>query len=100
MLYAQAYNDLVESGNTIHLSIHSLRKITTSGEIENLTYNRQPLPPYPELRDDFRPLLNKTIKDIFDSSQPFKQCTDIDNCKYCKFTQVCGRVIAEKKFNA
>lgn len=101
MLYAEAYKDMEKSVNVkqIHLAIHSLRKITTSGKIENLTYNRKPLPPYPKLDPEFRDMLNVTVESIFDRNIPFKQCADLDNCKYCKFTQLCGRVVVDKKYN-
>lgn len=52
----------------------------------------------PEWQKEFRERLNEMIDSIFDYSIPFSQTSDTENCKYCAFTEVCGRVIVEKDY--
>ena len=91
LLYAEAYNDMVQPGIKITPSLHRLRDIVVSGKIEPLTFNSKPMEPYPALSGEFRPLLNKTIEKIFDETTPFKQGENSESCKFCQFINMCGR---------
>lgn len=93
MLYAEAYKDMVSHEGNIYLDIHSFNDITKSGKITNLTIDGKPLPPFPELSDQFRPLLEDTVSRIFDSNTPFTQCEDANHCGYCNFKQLCAREV-------
>ena len=98
LLYAEAYNDMVHSGIKIKPALHVLKTIVTEGYIKPLTFNGKEMPSYPEISKLFRPKLNELIAKIFDDTTPFSQCEGTDGCKYCKFLQMCGKNLPEKKF--
>lgn len=41
--------------------------------------------------DEFEDQLQKLLHIIFDSSVPFKQTENLENCKYCSFKGICNR---------
>jgi len=43
------------------------------------------------LKDQFAQKLKEKLNELFDSSVPFKQTENIDNCKYCSFKGICRR---------
>ncbi len=45
---------------------------------------------------DFRQLFAEKVAEIFDPEVPFTQSSDRNNCRYCSFAQMCGRVAPEK----
>lgn len=93
LLYAEAYNDLEESGLEIVLAVHKIREIISEGYIQKLGFNKKPMPPYPALSPEFRPMLNKKLEDIFYNDTPFTQCEDVKKCTFCPFLTLCGRTL-------
>lgn len=91
LLYAEAYNDMVEPGQRIELSLYSLRNIAKTGVIDSLKFNKKPMEPYPALSPIFRPKLNAMIAEIFNPDIPLTQAASTDNCMFCNFRQLCGR---------
>jgi CRISPR/Cas system-associated exonuclease Cas4 (RecB family) len=43
------------------------------------------------LKDQFAKKLKEKLNELFDSSVPFRQTENIDNCKYCSFNGICQR---------
>jgi CRISPR/Cas system-associated exonuclease Cas4 (RecB family) len=43
------------------------------------------------LKDQFAKKLKEKLNELFDSSVPFRQTENIDNCKYCSFKGICQR---------
>ncbi len=97
LLYAEAYNDIIRPNIRITPALHIIPKIATEGVLKPLMLNKQLLPDYPEISEQFRPLLEAMVTKIFDET-PFTQCEDSDSCKYCKFLQMCGRSLPADKF--
>lgn len=42
-------------------------------------------------REEFEEAVQRTLCEMFDRNTPFKQCDDIDTCKYCSFKDICRR---------
>lgn len=98
LLYAEAYNDMVESGIEVTPIIEAPRKIIQDGVINNIKYDKKPIERWSEISSELRPLINEHITSIFDDHTPFKQSEGTDNCIFCKFKPLCGKVIPEKKY--
>ena len=42
-------------------------------------------------REEFEEAVRMTLTEMFDRRVPFRQCEDVDTCKYCSFKDVCRR---------
>lgn len=51
------------------------------------------------LAERFRERFVAILDEIFGEDQPFDQTEDTDNCKFCPFTQMCGRVDLSRSSN-
>lgn len=91
LIYSEAYLSIVDPDVDIFPVLHLLRDIVTAKPIEPLRINRKPLNSYREIRDTFRPILARSISEIFDPEVPFRPCDDEDKCLYCNFKALCGR---------
>lgn len=80
----------------ITFSLYSLRELMKSNVLQDTTQGKVKLRPLSALRNEFEPLLIKTIDDIFNNTTPFGQCSDIARCRFCDFKSVCGRQVAEE----
>jgi radical SAM protein with 4Fe4S-binding SPASM domain len=43
------------------------------------------------IKDQFALKLKEKLNELFDSSVPFRQTENTDNCKYCSFKGICQR---------
>ena len=59
----------------------SLLNDTTIGELDD----------YTSCKEIFESLLNTCLAELFDSSQPFRQCDSDIVCQYCDFADICRR---------
>ncbi|MFI3269668.1 MAG: PD-(D/E)XK nuclease family protein [Rikenellaceae bacterium] len=46
---------------------------------------------YEPLHNEFDEALRELLTELFDESQPFKQCENIESCDYCDFAKICRR---------
>lgn len=46
---------------------------------------------YSDYALDFEAAVAKTLGEMFDMTEPFKQCKDVKSCTYCNFKTVCDR---------
>ena len=46
---------------------------------------------YLEIKDQFEPLLQSLLEEIFNPEVPFTQTTVEENCQYCNFISLCGK---------
>ncbi len=46
---------------------------------------------YSYYREGFEELVRKTLEEIFNPDLSFRQCEDIDTCKFCDFKTICKR---------
>ena len=47
--------------------------------------------PYPLYEGRFEELVRETLAELFDPTQPFRQCADTDTCRFCDFNVICRR---------
>jgi hypothetical protein len=97
MLYAEAYNRLVDPTPKIDIQLYVIKDIVTSGLLANLKFNRAPLD-RDAIRNDFYSEFSDLIDKIFDDSTPFVQCEGTDSCNFCQFKLMCGKNIPEPRY--
>lgn len=90
--YAQAYLDIVDSSADIMPVLHPMRRLTGGAPLEPISVGGKPVLSYAGVRDDFEPLLKNLISEIFDPDVPLTQCEKVENCRFCPFITLCGRV--------
>ena len=92
MLYCKALaQDPEYCDKTLMPVIYSLLEINSSG----MSIDKKQIT-YPDTDPDgvnsqFYNQLQDVLLELFDPSQPFRQTTNEDNCKYCKFKDFCHR---------
>ncbi len=95
MLYCLAYGDLMQGQRGVDYAIqpkvYLFSKIKTEG-LPDLLIGKEPLLDYRKYRDEFRERLSGLLEDIFGPEKPFTQTEDADQCKYCPFATMCGRI--------
>lgn len=47
--------------------------------------------PYSLYEGRFEELVRETLAELFDPTQPFRQCADTDTCRFCDFNVICRR---------
>jgi sulfatase maturation enzyme AslB (radical SAM superfamily) len=52
----------------------------------------------PDWQKTFRNELENMISSIFDGKGYFEQTTEIENCRYCPFLQMCSRIVPENPY--
>lgn len=112
LTYAAAYSDIKGVNFDIKPALYQLIKAadTTSdfyadGDRLRILDKQSPVDPIiwsnknPEgWQTEFRSRLEHMIDEIFDEKIPFTQTEFIDNCRYCKFTQMCARIVPENDY--
>lgn len=78
---------------TIAPSLLFVRKTSDENFEPNIVVNRIPVTDFSEYSEDFARLLTETIDEIFNSDIPYTAATNLDACKYCKFTSLCRRKV-------
>ncbi len=86
LMYAWLFNKNSSGNNHLRTGIISLRNIS-NGYMEISIKDKNTN----ESINDFEKVLIQTIEDIFNNNFNFTQTTDINNCKYCEFKNVCNR---------
>lgn len=110
LTYSAAYSDITSAKFDISPVIYQLKKafdvnsdfLGDGGPLQ-LSNDKKVLiwhntKPCEQWQEDFLNGLHNMVNKIFDDTTPFTQTQVIDNCRYCKFIQICGRVVPEKKF--
>ena len=75
--------------------LHPMRLLSNGGKLRPLTLAKQKIEDYNDVKETFAPQLYAFIERIFNPDEDFVQCTNKDNCTYCSFRTMCGRM--EKK---
>lgn len=78
---------------TIAPSLLFVRKTSDENFEPNIVVNRIPVTDFSEYSEDFARLLTETMDEIFNSDIPYTAATNLDACKYCKFTSLCRRKV-------
>ncbi|MDR3340251.1 MAG: PD-(D/E)XK nuclease family protein [Candidatus Symbiothrix sp.] len=56
-----------------------------------ITYEKEPIEDFRNLRPEFEKLLVQKISDLFNPGIPFQQTAYVNNCTYCEFKGMCNR---------
>ncbi len=89
LLYCNAYAQKNGFDGPIQPYIYKLRKVAVD-PFKPLTFNRAPIIDYRDLNEEFMARLGDMLDEIFDPSVPFLAYPDKNNCKYCKFKELCS----------
>ena len=84
---------LKDEYDTIAPSLLFVRKTSDENFEPNIVVNRIPVTDFSEYSEDFARLLTETMDEIFNSDIPYTAATNLDACKYCKFTSLCRRKV-------
>lgn len=102
LLYALAYSELEEDCGIMPMIYlfkniaKGIPHITIEGK-EILDYRTTTVSAGPDgeqipLREAFRERLSAIVHEIFDPDMPFYQTKEKENCRYCLFAPMCGRI--------
>jgi ATP-dependent helicase/nuclease subunit B len=89
LMYAWMYKKSNPEVNTVKSGIISFRQLSAGlktvkiNDADTITESEMLL---------FEEQLNGIVSEIFNKSQAFNQTKELDNCKYCSFKGICGRM--------
>lgn len=89
MLYCNAYAQHEGYDGPIQPYIYKLRKVAVE-PLKPLAFNRAPVTDYRDINDGFMERLGCLLDEIYNPDIPFDAYPDKDNCKYCKFKELCS----------
>ena len=92
MIYCEAYLSIENEAVDIEAVLHPMRRLSGGFPLMPLRIAGQDMTSYKALRDEFKPLLQTFIKEIFDPAVPITQCKSDTPCVYCPFQAMCGRI--------
>lgn len=95
LVYSEAYRAIVDPETDIRPMLYPLRDIAKGDPITLLECEGREIESYAEIADTVRPKIHAMIERIFNPAEPFVQCADARQCKFCPFTRLCGRVVPE-----
>ena len=75
--------------------LHPMRELSKGGKLKKLSIGKHKIEDYNSVKEQFAPQLYAFVERIFDPNEDFAQCANRDNCSYCSFRTMCGRM--EKK---
>jgi hypothetical protein len=106
LIYSAAYSDIKNAQFNIQPSIYQLKSAFTDNgmfEKDALTLSQKNIPviwtnvgQVPDWQQEFRERFEDMINEIFNPEVPFTQTNNIENCRFCKFLQMCARVVPER----
>ncbi len=83
----------------IHPMIYAFRKMGVDKGISSVRIGGEELDDYRRFNDEFLPLMNERIEEIFDAEKSFTQTDDGKACKYCQFKVICGRDTEDRAYS-
>lgn len=89
LLYCNAFAQNEGFDGPIQPYIYRLRRVAVE-PFKPLVINRMPINDYRYVNDDYLDRLGKLLDEIFDPAVPFRAFPEDDNCKYCKFKELCS----------
>ena len=90
MLYCLFYAYKYEYKGEIKPYIYQLKTMSTA-HLSPIMVNKKVLNTYREYVDEFWPLFEQVINDIFDVTKPFVSTTVEKTCEYCNLIEVCNK---------
>ncbi len=95
LMYCHLYNEINNTDEAIQPLIYKLSDIASKGGVEPLSIEKQPIFDYHSVNEKFVEALYAKIEEIFNPDVKFTQTDREENCKYCNFKAMCGRVVNE-----
>lgn len=89
LLYCNAYAQKHNYNGPIQPYIYKLRRVAVD-EFKPLVINRNPITDYGDINEEFMQRLGSLLDEMFDIDTPFMAYPGKDNCKYCKFQELCS----------
>lgn len=89
LLYCNAYAQKEKYDGAIQPFIYKLRKVAVE-PFRPLSFNRLPVNDYRDINEGFLERLGEMLDEIYNPDIPFYAYPDKDNCKYCKFKELCS----------
>ncbi|MDE6317674.1 MAG: PD-(D/E)XK nuclease family protein, partial [Muribaculaceae bacterium] len=89
LLYCNAYAAHENYDGPIQPYIYTLRKVAVK-PFEPLKVAKKPLDDYRTVNDEFLSRLGELLDELYDKEKPFEAYPSDDNCKYCKFKELCS----------
>ena len=65
----------------------------------HIIIDAHPVDDFSVYKEQFSTLLHETIEEIFNSDIPYTATSNVEACKYCKFTALCGREIKDSNLS-
>lgn len=90
LLYCKLYNIKYGTDKSLLPLIYKVRK-AFSEFVPLLTVNKLPIESYDDVKDEYEPLLEQCLEEIFDETIPFEQTQTLSHCQYCDFKTICKR---------
>ena len=92
MVYGMVWDRLYPDSGAIYPVIYGLKKIFQEDKrrIQIKDGGTREVN-YPELKQQFEPMLTALLEEIFNPDIPFSQTTVEEHCQYCNFTSICGK---------
>lgn len=90
LLYCMAYGDIEDYNDGISPVVYAFKYLGNE-PIRRVTVNGNIITDHRTVREEYLSHFNKLIDEIFDPEVNFTQTDNPDNCKYCKFAEICSR---------
>ena len=87
MLYCNAYAIEKKTDAPIMPVIYKLRNMSETGVI----YNGSQLKDYHAINNEFKAKMDEKIGTLFNTDAPFRQSSQNDSCRFCKYIDFCRR---------
>ncbi|MDE5629222.1 MAG: PD-(D/E)XK nuclease family protein [Muribaculaceae bacterium] len=95
LIYCETFLAIKGDHYTIAPVVHPMRSLASSMPIKTMNVAGEELTDYKKVRNRFQPELHNFVKRIFNPEEDFYQCESVDDCGFCAFTSMCGRIKKE-----
>lgn len=89
-LYCFSYAQMNNYNKDIQPYIYLYKTLNTS-DFKPITIDEKEVNSYKDYKDEFLPLFENLINEIFDEKIPFTPSKNEDSCKYCKLFDICNK---------
>ncbi len=91
------FSDLAKNDQKlIRIANNDVHSYLDTSEVAIEVGSSDPVTEHVPMGDYTRRKVIEMVREIFDESIPFTQTKDVENCRYCSFLNVCGRVVPPK----
>ena len=95
LFYTYIYEQ-VKGTRAVEPNLYIIRKIRNEGTLFYFSENRSKMileaGQLQNVKQEFKDMLQKKLEEIFNPETPFRQTEIEDNCLYCPYKSMCGRL--------